>query len=201
MASTAGHIHFGDKEMTIKTSVFIAASLDGFIARPDGDIDWLHRPEYAAHDGDDWGYGNFIASVDALVMGRHSFEKVLSFPSWPYDGTPVVVLTSRKLAIPAHLSDKVEPMSAAPAALVEDLAARGKEHLYIDGGITIQRFLRAGLIDEITLTQIPVLLGDGLPLFAAIGREIVLELIDSRHGDNGFVQSRYLLLYNETTRN
>jgi dihydrofolate reductase len=195
MGDDTGHIYFGDQEMTIKTSVFIAASLDGFIARPDGNIDWLHRPQYATDDGNDWGYGDFIASVDALVMGRHSFEKVLSFPSWPYDGTPVVVLTSRKLVIPDHLQHKAEPMDASPAEIVEQLAAQGKEHLYIDGGITIQRFLRAGLIDEITLTQIPVLLGEGLPLFASIGREIALELVGSRSGDNGFVQSVYRLVY------
>ncbi len=181
--------------MNCKSSVFIAASLDGFIARPDGDIDWLHRPEYAMPDGDDFGYKRFIASVDALVMGRNSFEKVLSFPSWPYDGTPVVVLSSRPRAIPTHLQNKVEVVNSSPADLVKALAAQGKKHLYIDGGITIQHFLQAGLIDEITLTQIPVLLGAGLPLFASIGREIALELVESRSADNGFVQSRYRLLY------
>lgn len=183
--------------MTSRCSVFIAASLDGFIARPDGDIDWLHKPEYTTADGDDFGYTEFIADVDALVMGRNSFEKVLSFPSWPYVDTPVVVLSSRELDIPAELKDKVETMDVPPDQLVAILSTQGKKHLYIDGGVTIQRFLHAGLINEITLTQIPVLLGNGLPLFAALGREIALELIESRSADNGFVQSQYRLIYSD----
>lgn len=181
--------------MPTKCSVFIAASLDGFIARPDGAIDWLHRAEYATEDGDDFGYADFVKDIDALVMGRNSFEKVLSFPHWPYEDMPVIVLSSQQVEIPTALKDRVQKMNASPTELVEQLAAQGKQHLYIDGGITIQRFLRAGLIDEITLTQIPVLLGAGLPLFGSIGREIALELVDSRSAANGFVQSVYRLRY------
>jgi len=183
--------------MPTKCSVFIAASLDGFIARPNGDIEWLHKEAYTTADGDDFGYTEFMANIDALVMGRNSFEKVLNFPSWPYNDTPVVVLSSRKIDIPAELKGRVEVMDTPPDQLIAALSARGKKHLYIDGGVTIQRFLCADLIDEITLTQIPVLLGDGLPLFTALGREIALELIKSRSADNGFVQSQYRLIYTD----
>lgn len=177
--------------MPTQCSVFIACSLDGFIARPDGDIDWLHKPEYAPQDGDDWGYSAFIERIDALVMGRNSFEKVLSFPEWPYQSTFVAVLSSRPIAIPEALQGKVEAFSGPPAEIVAQLAARDKHRLYIDGGATIQHFFQAGLIDEVILTQIPVILGDGLPLFGSIGTEIALELVSSRSGDNSFVQIHY----------
>jgi dihydrofolate reductase len=177
--------------MNIKCSVYIAASVDGFIARPDGDIEWLHRPEYAASELNGLSYDAFISTVDALVMGRNTFEKVLSFGHWPYEGTPVVVLSSRKPAIPDALQGKVRVDAGAPQEVVARLSAEGKRHLYIDGGRTIQRFLQAGLIHEITLTQIPILLGTGIPLFGALGIEVPLRLLDATRSDNGFVQVRY----------
>lgn len=176
---------------TVKCSVYIAASVDGFIAGPGGDIEWLLRPEYSAAEMLGLTYDRFIATVDSLVMGRHSFEKVLTFEGWPYEGTPVVVLTSGDLAIPDELRDKVRVMSGTPREIVGRLADEGKRHLYIDGGVTIQRFLQAGLIDEITITQIPILLGDGIPLFGSIGVERPLRLIEAVSSDNGFVQVRY----------
>ena len=177
--------------MNIKCSVYIAASVDGFIARADGDVEWLDRPEYAAPAAGDYGYEAFISSVDALVMGRHSFEKVLSFPEWPYGEMTVVVLSSTELAVPDAIQDRIVVERGAPREVLARLADRGYTHLYVDGGVTIQRFLQAGLIDEMTVTQIPVLLGDGIPLFGSIGRELLLRLIASEAFENGFVQNRY----------
>lgn len=179
--------------MSIKCSVFIATSLDGFIARPDGDIDWLHNPTYALPDQSDMGYKAFMAAVDTLVMGRGTFEKVLTFGFWPYEDTPVVVLTSRALDLPDDLQGKVSIESGAPEEIVARLAAEGRKHLYIDGGVTIQRFLRAGLINEMTITQIPILLGDGLPLFGSLGNEKPLLLVEAQSFANGFVQTKYLI--------
>ena len=179
--------------MRIKCSVYIAASVDGFIARPDGDVDWLHRPEYAAPDAGDYGYAEFIASVDTLVMGRNSFEKVLSFSEWPYGKMPVAVLSSAEPVIPEEIQDRVTVLNAPPEEVVAHLSTMGRQHLYIDGGVTIQRFLRARLIDEMTVTRIPVLLGEGIPLFGSLGSELQLKHIATNSYENGFVQSRYLV--------
>jgi dihydrofolate reductase len=175
----------------VKCSVYIAASVDGFIAKPGGDIEWLLRPEYDPAKLTGLRFEEFIATVDALVMGRHSFEKVLSFDPWPYKGTPVVVLTSKELTVPESLHGKVQVLSGAPGEIVSRLKSDGKRHLYIDGGITIQRFLRAGLIHEMTITRIPILLGRGIPLFESAGNERQLRLIEAVASENGFVQERY----------
>lgn len=180
--------------MDVKCSVFIAASVDGFIARPDGDIEWLHQPAYETAELKGVTYENFIATVDALVMGRKTLEKVLSFPEWPYEGTPVIVLSYQQLQIPAHLEGKVKVMAGDVTSLVATLAERGMKHLYIDGGQTIQAFLEAGLVNELIITRIPVLLGQGIPLFSQIGRELELRHIGTHESDNGFVQSRYQVM-------
>lgn len=179
----------------MKCSVFIATSVDGFIAEPDGSIDWLHRPEYDSADANGFGYDEYIATVDALVMGRNTYEKVLTFPGWAYEETPVYVLSSREVNVPDQLRSKVTPLSAEPQEVVERLAAEGKRHLYVDGGITIQRFLRARLIQEMTITRIPVLLGQGISLFGSDGTELQLRLLSTREFDNGFVQVKYQVVY------
>jgi len=176
----------------MKCSVYIATSTDGFIARPDGDIDWLLRPEY--REASDVGliYEEFIATVDAVVMGRHTFEKVSTFDEWYYEDQEVYVLTSRELVIPEHLKERVQVLSGTPSEIVGRLKGEGKRHLYIDGGITIQRFLEAGLIDELTITVIPILLGSGIPLFGnGGGREQPLELMAIESSRTGPVQLRY----------
>jgi len=180
--------------MDIRCSVFIAASIDGFIARPNGDIEWLHRPEYETAKLNGVTYERFIATVDALVMGRKTLEKILSFPEWPYEGTPVIALSRQPLQIPAHLEGKVELMAGDVTSLVATLAERGMKHLYIDGGQTIQAFLEASLVNELIITRIPVLLGQGIPLFSQIGRQLELRHIGTHESDNGFVQSRYQVM-------
>lgn len=179
--------------MKTKCSVYIAASLDGFIARPDGDIEWLNNPGYGPMGDCGLSYEAFISEIDAIVMGRNTFEKVLTFGFWPYEKTPVIVPTSRALKLPDELKSKVTVTSGEPGELVKELEEKGYFRLYIDGGNTIQRFLQRQLIDEITITQIPVLLGDGIPLFGRIEKEISLRLIETTACENGFVQFRYVV--------
>ncbi|NJO79853.1 MAG: dihydrofolate reductase [Cyanobacteria bacterium RM1_2_2] len=179
--------------MSLKSSVFIATSLDGYIARGDGSIDWLDRANESVPAGEDCGYGNFIESIDVLVMGRNTFEKVLSFGDWPYT-KPVVVLSRGQVSLPKSISQTVCVSSEPPSALVERLANSGAKHLYVDGGLVIQSFLREGLIDEITITVIPVLLGSGKPLFGTLGKEIELAHIATKAYEFGFVQSKYCVV-------
>ena len=172
----------------MKASVFIATSLDGFIARTNGDIDWLGEQQ---EGGEDQGYQAFIDSVDFLVMGRNSYEKVLSFGiPWPYQ-KPVVVLTNRPLEVAAELASSIESMSGSPDEIATKLSSRGAQHLYVDGGSTIQSFLDAGLIQRLIITRIPVLLGTGIPLFGSMRHDIKLRHINTRAFEDGNVQSEY----------
>lgn len=173
----------------MKTSVFIATSLDGFIARPDGDIDWLMNPDYDI-EGEDFGYSSYISTVDAILMGRNSFEKVLTLGDWHYT-KPVIVLTSRSLDIPEHLTDKVSVSSGTVHGILQQMESRGYQHLYIDGGVTIQQFLQAGAINELTITLIPVLLGEGIPLFGSLNSDIKLKHISTISYKTGLVQNTY----------
>jgi dihydrofolate reductase len=177
--------------MAVKCSVFIATSLDGYIARPDGDIDWLHRSDYAVDPADDFGYQKFMSTVDVLVMGRNSFDKVRSFAEWPYKATPVWVLSSRSIDLPTALQGKVKVLNATAQEVVAQLSLHGYQHVYLDGGDTISRFLRAGLVHEMTLTRVPVLLGKGRPLFGELSSDVHCQLLHSASYRNGFVQSTY----------
>ena len=143
----------------MKSTVFIATSLDGFIARPDGGIDWLTSIE-SAGEGEDYGYAEFMKRVDFLVMGRNTFDLVRGFEPWPYGKTRLVVLSSGHVDIPEQMSGTVEAMSASPEEVVRILEERGARQLYIDGGKTIQGFLEKGLIDEMIITRIPILIGN-----------------------------------------
>lgn len=174
----------------MKTSVFIATSLDGYIAREDGSIDWLTAFQGG---GEDFGYREFIQTIDAVVMGRGTFETVMGFEGWT-PGQPTIVLTSRPSPVPRHLGALVEMMSGTPAQVVDRLAARGMNHLYVDGGETITRFLRAGLIDEIIVSRIPVLIGSGIPLFGRLDHDVRLRHLSTREYPVGLVQSRYEVL-------
>jgi dihydrofolate reductase len=176
--------------VSIKASVFIATSLDGFIARANGDLDWLTEAQSTSTE-QDYGYQEFMDTVDTIVLGRNTFELVLTFDTWPYSGKKVVVLSSKPSAVPSHLVDEVEWLSLPPQRLAEHLAARGATHLYVDGGKTIQGFLRAGLIDELTITRGPILIGTGVPLFGSLNHDVRLTHIATRQFENGFVQSNY----------
>ena len=169
--------------------VFIAASLDGFIARPDGDIEWLSQ--YAA-GGEDTGYDAFMDSIDGLVMGRGTFEKALTFGPWPFQ-KPVVVLSKNlsQSGLRTDLEGKVRVTSLAPRPLMESLAAEGWKRAYVDGGKVIQSFLKEGLIRDMILTRIPVLLGEGICLFAETKGDIALRHIETRSFASGLVQSKY----------
>ena len=171
----------------MKASVFVGTSLDGFIARANGDFDFL-----PTNGGEPHGYAEFMATVDALVIGRKTFETVLSMDTWPYGVKPVFVLSTRPLA-PAPRGVLVERLSGTPAEIVSQLTDRGVQHAYVDGGMTIQSFLQAGLIQRLIITRVPVLIGDGIPLFGAIGRDIALTHVATRQFASGLVQSEYVI--------
>jgi len=169
--------------------VFIATSLDGYIATPDGDIEWL--VSLPTPEGVDHGYAAFLAGIDAVLMGRGSYEKVLTFGEWPYD-KPVLVL-SRSLppeALRPDLAGRVRIVPDDPRAALERLGAEGVRRVYVDGGQVISAMLRAGLVKRLTVTRVPVLLGAGLPLFLDTGRH-ALRHVETRVWSNGFVQSVY----------
>ena len=168
-------------------SVFIGTSLDGFIARPNGALDFL-----PPGGGEPHGYDEFMATVDALVIGRKTFETVLAFDKWPYGKKPVFVLSTHPLA-PAPDGAVLGHMSGAPFEIVSQLAARGIRHVYVDGGVTIQGFLQAGLIQRLIITRVPVLIGAGIPLFGTVPHDIVLKHVATRQYASGLVQSEYLV--------
>jgi dihydrofolate reductase len=174
----------------VKTSVFVGVSLDGFIARPNGAFDFL-----PAGGGEPHGYAEFIATVDVIVIGRKTFETVLSLPEWFYGSKRVVVLSSRTLDLSAVRGRPVEQMAETPAEIVAKLGAQGARHLYVDGGITVQNFLRAGLIQRITITRVPVLIGSGIPLFGPLEQDIRLQHIATETYAGGLVKSEYQVLY------
>lgn len=177
-----------------KCSVFIATSLDGFISRPDGSIDWLNKANEIVSKGEDCGYTQYMINIDALIMGRNTFEQVLTFDEWPYKTTPVIVLSRHLKVLPKDTPATVSLSSKNPKDLVKQLYTKGLNRLYIDGGLTIQSFLVAGLIDEITITVIPVLLGSGKPLFGLLPEDLQLEHIGTKIYDFGFVQSTYRVI-------
>ena len=172
----------------VKATVFCGTSLDGFIARTNDGLDFLE-----AAGGEDHGFTEFLASVDAIVMGRRTFEVVLTFGSWPYGAKPVVVLSSRPLDIPAFPGAVIEHMAGTPAEIVSRLAARGVGHIYVDGGATIQQFLEAGLIQRLVISRVPVLIGSGIPLFGPLSSDIVVRHVATRAFPGGLVQSEYLV--------
>jgi dihydrofolate reductase len=171
--------------LTVRASVFVGISVDGFMARSDGGLDFL--PE---DGGEPHGYEEFMSTVDALVIGRKTYETVLGFGSWVYGEKPVVVLSSRELAPPPP-GAVVWHMHGEPGDIVAELKQQGIGHIYVDGGVTIQRFLRAGLIRRLVITRVPVLIGTGIPLFGQIGRDIQLKHVATRSYASGLVQSEY----------
>lgn len=172
----------------MKASVFCGASVDGFIARLNDDLDFLEAGGSEPH-----GYTEFFATVDVVVMGRRTFEKVLTFGPWPFKEKRVVVLSSRPVDLSVAGDAPAEHMSGTPDEVVARLEASGAQHAYIDGGVTIQRFLRAGLVQQLIVTRVPVLIGEGIPLFGALPHDIKLRHIATRQFASGLVQSEYEL--------
>lgn len=172
----------------MKASVFIGTSVDGFIARPNGDLDFL-----PPGGGEPHGYADFMDTIDALIIGRNTYETVLSFDSWPYGEKPVFVLSTRPLAA-APIGARVVHLSGDPLKIVSQVEARGISHAYVDGGITIQNFLRSGLIQRLIITRVPVLIGEGIPLFGSLPRDIQLEHVATRHYPSGLVQTEYRIV-------
>lgn len=170
----------------LRASVFVGTSLDGFMARPNGDFDFL-----PADGGEEHGYTEFIATVDTLLVGRNTYDVVLKFDAWPYAGKRVVVLSTRPIPMPRDAAARVERMEGEPRDVAARLAATGSRHVYVDGGLTIQSFLRAGLIQRLTITRVPVLVGEGIPLFGAVPRDIPLRHLGTRSYASGLVTSEY----------
>lgn len=169
--------------------IYIATSLDGYIAQADGGLDWLE--EIPNPDGSDWGWAEFIAGIDAIVMGRKTFEKVLTFPEWPYS-LPVFVLSTSLTAIPEGFAGGVELFDLTPVEVVRTLKRRGHQNLYIDGGRTIQGFLEHDLIDTLTITRVPILLGSGIPLFENHHTPLDFDHVSTQIYNNHLVKSRYV---------
>jgi dihydrofolate reductase len=173
----------------MRASVFVGTSVDGFIARRNGDFDFL--PEGG---GEPHGYDEFMSSVDVLVIGRNTFEKVLTFENWPYAEKRVVVLSSRTIDVSNVRGARIEHMSGSPAEITDRLAASGASHAYIDGGITVQRFLHARLIQRLIITRVPVLIGEGIPLFGSLPHDVQLRHVLTKTYPSGMVKSEYEVL-------
>ena len=171
----------------MKTIVYIGTSLDGFIARKDGDIEWLTQfaNEDAMH-----AYEEFMKRIDAIVIGKGTFEKILTFPSWPYEKKAFLLSTSIK-QVPDMARDKITILSMAPKELLHYLGDKGFSGIYVDGGKVIQSFLENDLIDELIISKVPVLLGDGIPLFNHLTATLEFNHIRTQVSTNGLVRSYY----------
>lgn len=180
----------------MRVSVFVAASLDGFIARKDGKTDWLNEANATVPDGEDCGFQAFFDTVDTLIMGRKTYEQVLSFGQWAYGRTPVVVLSRNPIRFAADTPDTVTHSSTPPRRLIGELSDKGVKHIYVDGGATIQGFLSEGIVDEMIITTIPVALGSGIPLFSPMEKDIKMERLNTKVYDCGFVRTTYKVLKN-----
>jgi dihydrofolate reductase len=172
----------------MKISVFIATSTDGFIARPDGDLDWLVA---ATPPDDEHGYYDFMADIDTVVMGRNTLQTVLGFEEWPYEGKRVVILSRTLDHVPEGLQNKIQIHRGPVRALADVLASVGCQGVYVDGGQTVLSFLREDLVDELTITRVPILLGDGIPLFGHLGHDIALRHLRTRELSGGLLQTSY----------
>jgi dihydrofolate reductase len=170
----------------MKASVFVGTSVDGFIARHNGAFDFL--PEGG---GEPHGYTEFIATIDVLVIGRNTFDKVLTFDTWPYQDMRVVVLSNRAIDTAVISGSRIESMCGPPSDIVGRLSASGAQHAYIDGGITVQQFLRAGLIQRLIITRVPVLVGQGIPLFGSLPQDVKLRHVTTHTYASGLVKSEY----------
>jgi dihydrofolate reductase len=186
----------------MKCSVYIATSADGYIATPEGNVDWLHtagNPDADMSKNSDMGFNDFIASVDCMIMGRKCMEVISSFDltpeQWPYGDTKVYVLSNSLKVPPENLKDKVEMYSGDISALINQLESNGFKHAYIDGGATITSFINLKLINEMIITKAPVILGEGIPLFGKINSKVKLVNSEVIAFSNDFIQVKYGVNY------
>lgn len=178
--------------MTTKNKVFIATSLDGYIADENGGIDWLHSIPNPKND--DMGYNDFMSGVDAIIMGRTTFEIVCGFDiEWPYK-VPVFVLSNTLDDVPKKYQGKAEVVKGPLKEILNNIHLKGCTNVYVDGGRTIQSFLSEDLITEITITTIPILLGGGIPLFAKLPKSLKFKCVDSKIYLDQVVQNRFVKL-------
>jgi dihydrofolate reductase len=171
----------------MKTAAYTGTSLDGYIAKKDGDIDWLTQFE---NQEVNQNYEEFISMIDAIVIGRGTFEKVLTFPSWPYQ-KKVFLLSNHIKQIPTSLKEKVIILSMEPKKLLDYLSNKGFSNIYIDGGKVIQSFLKENLIDELIITRVPILIGSGISLFGELDNDLKFKHIQTNVYSNGLVKSKY----------
>ena len=171
----------------MKTIVYIGTSLDGFIATKDGSIDWL--TPYSSKEVFE-SYNQFIKDIDAIVIGRGTFDTVLTFPEWPYN-LPLFVLSTSLKEIPSSLKEKVTLLSMKPKEVIEHLSAEGFSNVYVDGGKVIQSFLREDCIDEMIITKLPILIGEGIPLFGQLDKKLSFDLLKTETYPNDLVKSYY----------
>ena len=171
----------------MKTIVYVGTSLDGFIARKDGDIGWLMQFN---NEEVQQSYDEFIKNIDAIVIGRGTFETVMGFPEWPYS-RKVFVLSNTIKETPPTLKDKVTVLSMKPFELLTYISKKGDSNLYIDGGKVIQSFLKENLIDEMIITQVPLLIGSGIPLFGHLEKDLHFTHLRTDVYSNGLVKSHY----------
>jgi len=169
-----------------KISVYIATSIDGYIAQEDGGLDWLER---TPTPNEDFGFKEFMNSIDVLVMGRKTYEIVSGFGEWPYQGKRVVVISQTLDAV----REEAELFSGDIQNLVSNLHGEGIKHIYVDGGVTISKFLEAGMVDQMIITVIPIILGKGIRLFNPMDKEHDCKLISAKPYPSGLVQLHYEL--------
>jgi dihydrofolate reductase len=171
-----------------KISIYIATSIDGYIARKDGNLDWLQY----GHTGDeDYGFKNFINSIDALILGRNTYEVVAGFDKWPYEGKKVIVLSNTLKAVRKETELFCGPLTG----LLSKLHSENTKHIWVDGGITASKFLEAGFVDELTISIIAMVLGSGIPLFSIMNQEHKCRLISTQSYPSGLVQLKYEVVH------
>lgn len=183
-------------------SVYIATSIDGYIATDEGNIDWLHTSgdqNIDINQNSDMGFNEFISSIDCIVMGRKCMEMISSFnltpDQWPYGNTKIYALSNSMKQAPENVRDKVEMYSGDIQELVDKLENDGYKHAYIDGGMTITSFLNKKLINKIIITKAPIILGRGIPLFGKLDKSIILANSKATILPNNFIQVEYSVNY------
>ncbi|MCH9611644.1 MAG: putative protein YyaP [Chlamydiia bacterium] len=170
-----------------KVTVYIARSIDGYIAKKDGNLDFLSY----GHKGDeDYGFSAFKSSVDAVIMGRNTYDVVDQFDPWAYAGKRVIVLSSTL----RHAREEVEVYQGDLPPLLQRLDQEGIKHIWVDGGVTATQFLAQGLVNELIISQIAILIGDGIPLFTPFNRELPCKLLSHKSFPSGLVQTHYHIL-------